>query len=67
MADITITLDSTQWGLIDELIESAISDTNDGLNKPIKAETELSDRLYMYDVREFRAKMLQGILTPQSR
>ena len=55
--EVQVTLRMGEWKLIAQLVEYAVTDTNDGINKPIADELYDEDRIIMAAVRKLRAQL----------
>ena len=55
--EVQVTLRMGEWKLIAQLIEYAVTDTNDGINKPIADELYDEDRIIMAAVRKLRGQL----------
>ena len=55
--EVQVTLRMGEWNLIAQMVEYAVTDTNDGINKPITDELYDEDRTIMAAVRKLRAQL----------
>lgn len=54
---VRVTLRMGEWNLIAQMVHYAVTDTNDGINKPIEYELDDEDRAIMAAVRKLRAQL----------